>query len=65
MDEGDRDQHVGSLCTGHAPTHKGGVTRFRLLCGTWEPVVAMVRENLKRRPRKRKYRCAAQGRINS
>ena len=26
--------------------------RFRLLCGTWEPVVPMLREQLKRRPLK-------------
>ena len=31
---------------------KAARTCCRLLCGTWEPVVLMIREKLKRKPRK-------------
>jgi hypothetical protein len=48
-----QDQHGRSLFMARAASGmKVARARFRLLCGTWEPVVPMLREQLKRRPLK-------------
>lgn len=48
------DESGGHLSTDRAASGiKAARTRYRLLCGTWEPVTPMLRENRKRRPRER------------
>ena len=47
-----RDEHGSDVCTARAASGiKVARTRIRLLCGTWEPVIPMQRENLKRKHR--------------
>ncbi len=49
-----RDESGGHLFTVRAASGmKAARTRSWLLCGTWEPVAPMRRENRKRRPRER------------
>ena len=49
-----RDKSGGNLITARAASGiKAAGTRRRLLCGMWEPVTPMGRENRKRRTRER------------
>ena len=47
-----RDEFGSDVCTARVASGiKVARTRIRLLCGTWEPVIPMQRENLKRKHR--------------